>query len=104
MKDYEKVWYDFWKEICTYENGVLNLDQIQRELSDYKFLLDNVPIVYSHICGLSKIMHNAQTIISETDEKYQEYFETMHKEDILSMIDNDMTGEEIKELIKEYFR
>jgi len=103
MENYEKTWFDFWREFCTLEDGTINLDQIQKELHDYKFLIDNVPIVYSHICGLGYPNYPAQTIINEADSKYEKYFITVHKKDILDNIDEEMSAKEIIEFIKEYF-
>lgn len=49
--DYVKKWEEFWKGFCTNSDGTLNLDAIQRELSDYSMILHNVPGVYMHATG-----------------------------------------------------
>lgn len=48
MRDYEKDYEDFWKDIVADFNGVVNMDQVKRELSDYKVLLENMPIVLDY--------------------------------------------------------
>lgn len=69
IPDYVDVWNNFWKDICE-KNGELDLDAIQRELSDYHFLLDNVPKVYERITGgkLSKPNYYAGTVLAEYED------------------------------------
>lgn len=78
--DYEQVWNEQWKELCTNEDGSLNLDQIQRELYDYSFMLDQVPIVYCEVAGLSKPNTYASAIIGEYENRMNEYFKDYVKE------------------------
>lgn len=49
--DHVTVWNEFWKEICERADGTLDLDAIQRELSDFYTLLSFVPRVYDHVTG-----------------------------------------------------
>ena len=75
QKDYEKKYDEFWKDIVEVD-GVLNLDQIKRELFDFFNVMEEVPKVYMHITGnkLSKPNYDADVVISEADEYQKEYF------------------------------
>ncbi|WP_268517302.1 hypothetical protein [Bacillus atrophaeus] len=41
MADYKDVYESFWKQIIEDEKGNINKDQLMKELSDYKYLLDS---------------------------------------------------------------
>jgi hypothetical protein len=71
MSDYQKTWIEFWRPICTCKDGSLNLDQIQRELHDFKTTMDNVSKVYCHITGgkLSTPNYPAATVINVYEEE-----------------------------------
>jgi|SRR6478736_5589737 len=77
LEDYEQTWVDYWQDICSDECGLL-LDQIKRELHDYKTLLKNVPLVYDEITGgrISKPntdpVHVIQAVNDRIDEAYDE--------------------------------
>lgn len=79
QRTYHQVWEEEWKHICTNKDGTLNLDQIQRELSDYSFMLGEVPKVYSEVAGLSKPNTHAKAVISEYEklmnEKFKDYID-----------------------------
>jgi hypothetical protein len=49
LTDYEQTWEDFWKDIIVEPDGAINLDQIKRELHDYRVLLHNIPLVYDEV-------------------------------------------------------
>lgn len=74
--DVEKVWREHWQDIVA-PNGVIDVAQVKKELSDYAFLLDQVPKVYMHVTGgkLSKTNYTAQTVISESDDYITELVE-----------------------------
>ena len=61
--------------------------QLKKELTDYSYLIHEVPKVYCHICNLSKIHYPAHVIISELEEKW---------------LQKDMTQDDIKMFIEEY--
>jgi len=67
----ETVWNDFWKEICE-QNGVLNRDQIKRELFDFKRLQDSAGKVYDHVTGgqISKLNTDPDAVIAAADDFY----------------------------------
>lgn len=58
---------EFWNKF-VYPDGALAQD-IQNELSDYKFLLEQVSLVYCHVTGglLSKTNYFASEVISAMD-------------------------------------
>lgn len=104
-RDYQKEWEDFWKDICTDDNGNLNLDQVKRELSDYSFILEQLPTIYCHITGdtLSKPFYDAKTIINLADEHYQNHYYEIISDDLLEIInDNELDDSEKLTLIKKY--
>lgn len=86
--DYKRVWEEDWKEICTIDDGTLNLDQIQRELYDYSFMLDQVPTVYCEVAGLSKPNTYASAIIGEYENRINERFKN-YIADFLESIEPD---------------
>lgn len=69
--DYKKVYNDFWKELVENPDGSLNKDQIMKELYDFYFIINNVPVVYDTVTGgaCTKAMYEAQTVVDEF-EKY----------------------------------
>jgi len=99
----DRVYNSFWKDIVE-KNGKLDKKQVKKEISDYKFLLDEVPIVYHEITGcLSKTNYTADTILSLHREKFYKIDDV--KDDILYIIEK-CDGESKEKLIKsieEYF-
>lgn len=69
---YKEVYNSFWKELVENDDGTFNKDALMRELSDYKFLLDQIPLIYDHVTGglLSKVGYHADTVISASDEHF----------------------------------
>lgn len=67
-----------WKHIVENPDGTLNKDQIMKELSDFSFMIDEVPKVYSEVTGgmLSKPMYYCSSVISAHEdylERQREY-------------------------------
>lgn len=87
MKDYETNWEDYWKNICTNEDGTLNLDQIKRELADYSFILEQVPTVYCRITNglLSKPNYYASAVIGVYEDCFNQHVEEL-KDELLKEI------------------
>ncbi len=81
----DKKVLDFWKDII-YKDGVLNEEQVLKELNDFYFIMQQVPKVYDHITKgrLSKLMYEAATVISEADAVQSEDY--ICKEDLLEFI------------------
>ena len=73
MNEVEKVYNEFWKALVE-ENGVINIEQVKKELFDFYTMLDEVPKVYLHITGnqISKPLTDANIVISLADEYYDE--------------------------------
>lgn len=72
MTDYEKTYETFWKPILEDEKGWLNMDQLKRELHDYRCFMEEVSKVYDQITGgrISKPNTSAEAVISEADAHY----------------------------------
>lgn len=62
----EQVFQEFWAEIVQ-SNGVLDVDQVKRELFDYHAMLKEVPKVYDVVTGgrISKPNTSATAVIGE---------------------------------------
>ncbi|KAA9007244.1 hypothetical protein F4V43_01795 [Paenibacillus spiritus] len=84
-RSHQQVWDEEWKDICTKEDGTLNLDQIQRVLYDYSFMLDQVPRVYEEVSGLSKPNAYASAIIAEYEIRVNERF-NWYVDEILNIL------------------
>jgi hypothetical protein len=97
----EKI-IDFWKNII-YTNGKIDEEKAMKELSDYYFMLDQVPKVYMAVSGgeLSKPNYYADTIIDFLEDRY--FDKEITQDDISSILDEEETtsDEKLKE-IKEY--
>lgn len=80
--DYEKVYEEFWKGIVEDENGNLNIDQVKRELSDFKFIIDQLPYIYCEVTGnrLSKHMYPASSVISAFNSHLEDLREEWERE------------------------
>lgn len=61
----EKNFQEFWKDIVCNDDGTLNPIAVKNELSDYSFILDQVPKVYSEITDgrLSYPHYEAETVL-----------------------------------------
>ena len=72
MEGWGKRFEDFWLPLIT-TKGKLSLRKIKNELHDWDFVMREVPIVYDHVAGLSKVMYDAKTIIAEHDSRCHEF-------------------------------
>lgn len=70
--DYEQTWKEFWGPIVT-ANGVVNIDQVKRELYDFHVLTRNVSRVYDHVTGgnLSKPLTDPKAVMHAADKHYK---------------------------------
>ena len=59
----------FWKDII-YKDGKIDEEQVMAELTDFYFLMHQVPLVYEHITGgaMSMIMYYADEVIRVADD------------------------------------
>ncbi len=64
----------FWLPIIQDKHGNISKKKVLRELSDFSFILEQIPLIYCHITGdkLSKPMYHASTVIQQADDYYEE--------------------------------
>lgn len=64
-EDVEKNFQEFWKYLVCNEDGSLNTIAVKNELSDYRFMLEQVQKVYSEVTGgrLSYPTYEAETVL-----------------------------------------
>lgn len=74
--DYEKTFREFWEGIVCLPDGSLNVDQVKRELHDYKVVMDNATTVYMHVTGgkVSKLNTDADVVCNLADESYEQLY------------------------------
>ena len=86
-KEIEKDFNKFWKEIICNKNGTINIKQLKKELYDYHYLMQQVPIVYCHITEgkFSKLMYPAETIIREANDIISRDY--IHKDDLRTLLE-----------------
>ncbi|MCX2829134.1 hypothetical protein ORL93_26045 [Bacillus sp. DHT2] len=99
MKTYEKRWEEFWKPIVM-KDGQVDIEQVKKELSDYKYMLEQVPQVYEELAGLSKPLTSAKSVIA-AHEQQKEYAKDVYLIDISDMAEED--GKVQLSDIEEYF-
>lgn len=102
-RDYKKVYENFWKDLVE-ENGVLDKDKVMRELSDYEFMLDQVPKVYCEVTGsrISKPNTYAYEVIGQFNELFDR--KDWYEDDLKDILDSEKTSAEEKlEEIRNYF-
>ena len=101
-KDYKEDYADFWKDIVE-TNGVLDLDKVQRELSDFHFLMEEALKVYMEVSGgmISKTNTYAFEVLNLFEEKFDD--KEITKEDVESILKEEISAEDKLEEIKNYF-
>ncbi|MGI4862411.1 MAG: hypothetical protein ACRYFZ_00695 [Janthinobacterium lividum] len=74
MATYQENWDEFWAELCLNPDGSANLDQIKRELSDFREIMDSVSEVYDHLTKgrISKPNTCAKAVIGEVEALQQQ--------------------------------
>lgn len=62
-RDPETAWR-FWESLVM-KNGVLDLEQLKKELADWYYVMEQVPQVYATVTGglLSKVTYEADSVI-----------------------------------------
>ena len=80
-RDYKKDYKEFWKNIVE-KKGKLSKDAIMRELSDYSFMMEEVPKVYDHVSGgrISYPNTYAFEVISEFNNQIEDSYNEGFKE------------------------
>ena len=102
-KGYKEDYADFWKDIVE-TNGVLDLDKVQRELSDFYFLMEEAPKVYMEVSGgmISKTNTYASEVLNLFEEKFDD--KEITKDDIGSILKEEISAEDKLEEIKNYLK
>ena len=99
------VYEEFWKDLIT-TNDELDLNKIKLELYDYKFILDQIPAVYSAVTNqtLSKPNYAAESVISVFNEQYGDLAETARllPDDWDIITEECKTNAEYKKAVLEY--
>jgi|SRR3990167_2098966 len=85
-----------------YKDGKLDEKAVLKEISDYDFILEEVPRVYCEITGglLSKLNYRAEVILAEFNERFWD--KKIIIDDIREMIKSTKTLEELKEELESY--
>jgi hypothetical protein len=80
--DYAQTYEDFWREIVENPDGTLNLDQIMRELHDYRVVMHEVSIAYDDVTNgrLSKPNTAARHVVAAVDERIDTAVEDARQE------------------------
>ena len=84
MNDYEQTWQTFWKDICMGFDGQPDLEQIKKELHDYKNMMVNVSQVYCEVTAsqISKINTAPKHVIAAVDERLDEMYNEGYQDGI----------------------
>lgn len=67
--DYMITYREFWADIVE-KDGTLNLDQVARELHDFRAMMREVSKVYEELAGLSKPNTAAVHILDGAERRY----------------------------------
>jgi hypothetical protein len=75
-RDHMTEYRQFWQDLVE-TDGVLDLDKVALELSDYSFVMDQVAVVYCEITDsrMSKPNYFARDVIAEADARIEEIVE-----------------------------
>jgi hypothetical protein len=94
---------NFWKPIIFRNNGVIDEQQVMKELSDFSFMLREVPIVYCEITGgqLSKPLYWAYQVLEQFHEHNLD--KRITRDDVQQMIESASDFGELKKELAEYF-
>lgn len=104
MKDYEKKYEEFWKDIVENEDGTLNKDQIMRELSDYSMIMDNCTKAY--MAMTNGTISKPNRLFREVESMFNGIFIPIKivKEEIKEMVENSYDFEDLKFKLLDYLR
>lgn len=93
---------DFWKDLI-YTKGKLDEKKVMNELSDFYYIMEQVPKVYCAVTGgrLSKLMYPADTVIGIFEDLY--YDKEITQDDVNQMIGDCDSLEELKDELRNYF-
>jgi len=99
----QKTYDEHWKSSVE-KFGELDKDSVMRELSDYHFLLEMVPLVYDHVTNgrISKPNTHASAVKSQHDDCVQDAIEEAEKDlrkDLLEAIKTELEVYRDKSLV-----
>jgi hypothetical protein len=82
IKAVEETWNDFWKEIVCKPDGTLNVEQVKKELHDYKIVMDCASKAFDAVTGgrVSKPNTDPGWVEQFAEEHYRSIFEEELKE------------------------
>lgn len=85
-EDHNEIYDKFWKEIVEV-GGVIDIEQVKKELADYWFILQQVPKVYGAITKgkLTKPNYYASEVIAEYEDCVNKLVEEELKEQELKL-------------------
>lgn len=105
-KECEKVYKEFWKPIVE-KKGRIDKKQLMRELWDWHYQMEQIPIIESEITGglLSKIGYSAEQVLGVYREKLEENY--LYKDSVVSDVtdilkDKAMNNKDKLKEIQEY--
>lgn len=101
-EEVEREYEEFWKDIVE-DDGVLNKEQVKKELCDFSMVMDNCSKAYMEMtCG---IISKPNTYFSEVLGIFQEKFWYVEnvKDDVKDMIKGCNDIDELKQELIGYF-
>jgi hypothetical protein len=74
-KEIEESWNNFWKPILV-KNDQLDIEQLKKELHDFRTLIHNTSEVYDHTTGgkISKVLTDPDKVIETIEDFYGTIF------------------------------
>lgn len=106
VEEVREVYDTFWKELIEVD-GAIDIDRVKAELSDFKTVIDNVSVVYSHITNdhTSKPHVLAPDILSIVEEEFQKRVRNIREDDLdMGIARVDTFDEDFHEELEEFFR
>lgn len=81
-QDYEGTFDEFWRDIVCNSDGSLNVEQVKKELHDYRFMIRNTSEAFDEVTGgqISKPNTLAFEVASVVEERIQERAEELAKD------------------------
>lgn len=69
MDEVEQCWREFWLPIVA-KDGAVDIEQVKKELFDFKQLMRNASIVYDHVTRsrITNVLTLPDAVIGEADE------------------------------------
>ena len=99
---YELEWNNFWKEIIIDSDGNINLEQVKKELADYKNVMQNNVNINMYMTNgmLSEAYYPEEVIHTFHDLCFID--KKIAKDDIINIVEDGTNISEIIEKINKY--